>query len=218
MFAGQISGQSERSWYAQCVQPYTCRHHWKQLNTQKYTTCVLHNDICYIYCMYVICYNYFVFMSESSNHWLNWFIQNTDSLTIQTKYVFIIDSLNHFLNWYVQNNDSFMGKKKVTVFMGATLGAFDLKRRCTEWSLYDIKVPRERFECIGSDCFLIAVAVLWCHTVIILQVLLQVERAYWFIHSSDLFKSLIHSGFKQNALCMTESLNHSLNWYVQNSD
>ncbi len=25
----QISGQSERSWYAQCVQPYTCRRHCK---------------------------------------------------------------------------------------------------------------------------------------------------------------------------------------------
>ncbi len=28
------------------------------------------------------------------------------------------------------------------------LGVFDLKRRCTEWSVYDIKVPRERFESI----------------------------------------------------------------------
>ncbi len=25
-----------------------------------------------------------------------------------------------------------------------TLGVFDLKWRCTEWSVYDIKVPRER--------------------------------------------------------------------------
>ncbi len=30
------------------------------------------------------------------------------------------------------------------------LGAFDFKRRCTERSVYDIKVPRETFESIGS--------------------------------------------------------------------
>ncbi len=64
------------------------------------------------------------------------------------------------------------------------IGAFDLKQRCAEWSPYDIKVPREWFECIGSVCSLIALAVLWCHTVIILRsaALLQVERAlchYW---------------------------------------
>ncbi len=61
--------------------------------------------------------------------------------------------------------------------VNACLGAFDLKQRCAEWSPYYIKVLRERFECIGSDCFLIALAVLWCHTVIILQALLQVEHA-----------------------------------------
>ncbi len=33
-----------------------------------------------------------------------------------------------------------------------SVGAFDLKRRCTEWSVYDIKVPREPFESIGSIC------------------------------------------------------------------
>ncbi len=35
-----------------------------------------------------------------------------------------------------------------------------LKRRCTEWSVYDIKAPREPFESIGSICSLIALAVL----------------------------------------------------------
>ncbi len=30
------------------------------------------------------------------------------------------------------------------------ISAFDFKRGCTEWSLYDIKVPREQFESIGS--------------------------------------------------------------------
>ncbi len=59
------------------------------------------------------------------------------------------------------------------------LGTFDLKQRCAEWSPYDIKVPWERFECIGSDCCLIALAVIWCPKVSILQALLQVERAYW---------------------------------------
>ncbi len=29
-----------------------------------------------------------------------------------------------------------------------TIGVYDLKRRCAEWSVYDIKVPRERFESI----------------------------------------------------------------------
>ncbi len=28
------------------------------------------------------------------------------------------------------------------------IGVFDFKRRCTEWSVYDIKVPREKFESI----------------------------------------------------------------------
>ncbi len=28
--------------------------------------------------------------------------------------------------------------------MTLIIGAFDFKRRCTEWSVYDIKVPRER--------------------------------------------------------------------------
>ncbi len=41
-----------------------------------------------------------------------------------------------------------------------SVGAFDLKRRCTEWSVYDIKVPREQFESIGYICSLIALAVL----------------------------------------------------------
>ncbi len=50
-----------------------------------------------------------------------------------------------------------------------SLGAFDLKQCWAEWSPYDIKVPWERFECIGSDCFLISLTVLWCHTVIILR-------------------------------------------------
>ncbi len=50
-----------------------------------------------------------------------------------------------------------------------SIGAFDLKRRCAECSPYDIKVPREWFECIGSVCSLIALAVLWCHTVNILR-------------------------------------------------
>ncbi len=45
----------------------------------------------------------------------------------------------------------------------------DLKQRCAEWSPYDIKVPREWFECIGSVCSLIALAVLWCHTVSFLR-------------------------------------------------
>ncbi len=38
-----------------------------------------------------------------------------------------------------------------------SVGAFDLKRRCTEWSVYqpygpDIKVPREPFESISFIC------------------------------------------------------------------
>ncbi len=49
-----------------------------------------------------------------------------------------------------------------------TIGAFDFKRRCTEWSVYDIKVPREPFESIGSIGSLIALSVLWCHTLTIL--------------------------------------------------
>ncbi len=49
------------------------------------------------------------------------------------------------------------------------LGAFDFNRRCTEWSVYDIKVPREPFESIGSVCSLIALAILWCHTLTILR-------------------------------------------------
>ncbi len=34
---------------------------------------------------------------------------------------------------------------------GSLIGTFDFKRRCTEWSVYDIKVPREPFESIGSE-------------------------------------------------------------------
>ncbi len=33
-----------------------------------------------------------------------------------------------------------------------SVGVFDFKRRCTEWSVYDIKVPREPFESIGFIC------------------------------------------------------------------
>ncbi len=43
-----------------------------------------------------------------------------------------------------------------------------MKRRCTEWSVYDIKVPRERFQSIRIHLLSIALAVLWCHTLIIL--------------------------------------------------
>ncbi len=41
--------------------------------------------------------------------------------------------------------------QKVKIF----LGVFDFKRRCTEWSVYDIKVPREPFESIGSSALLL---------------------------------------------------------------
>ncbi len=46
------------------------------------------------------------------------------------------------------------------LFPNESLGAFDFKRRCTERSVYDIKIPREPFESIGSICSLIALAVL----------------------------------------------------------
>ncbi len=49
------------------------------------------------------------------------------------------------------------------------IGVFDLKRRRAEWSVYDIKVPLEWLESIGTVCSLIALAVLWCHTLIILH-------------------------------------------------
>ncbi len=32
-----------------------------------------------------------------------------------------------------------------------SVGVFDLKRRCTEWSVYDIKVPREPVESLGLE-------------------------------------------------------------------
>ncbi len=51
-----------------------------------------------------------------------------------------------------------------------------LNQRRAEWSVYDIKVPQEWFESIGSVCSLIALAVLWCHTLIILP--LHVEHTY----------------------------------------
>ncbi len=50
-----------------------------------------------------------------------------------------------------------------------TKGVFDLKRRCAECSVYDIKVSRERFASLGSVGSLIALAVLWCHTLSILR-------------------------------------------------
>ncbi len=50
-----------------------------------------------------------------------------------------------------------------------TLGVFDLKRRRAEWSAYVIKVPREWIESKWSVCSLMALAVLWCHTLIILH-------------------------------------------------
>ncbi len=31
-----------------------------------------------------------------------------------------------------------------------TIGALDFKRHCTEWSVYDVTVPREPFESIGT--------------------------------------------------------------------
>ncbi len=35
-----------------------------------------------------------------------------------------------------------------------SVGAFDFKRRCAEWSVYAIKVPREPFKSIGFICSL----------------------------------------------------------------
>ncbi len=62
-----------------------------------------------------------------------------------------------------------------------SLCAFDLKQRSAEWSPYDIKVPRERFECIWTDCFLIALAVIqWSFC----AALLQVEHTYYFCDST----------------------------------
>ncbi len=43
------------------------------------------------------------------------------------------------------------------------------KRCCTEWTVCDIKVPREPFESKRSICSLIALAVHWCHTLTILS-------------------------------------------------
>ncbi len=54
---------------------------------------------------------------------------------------------------------------------------FDLKRHRAEWSVYDIKVPREWFESRGSDSS--ALTVLWCHTLIICSAPLQVEHTFW---------------------------------------
>ncbi len=50
-----------------------------------------------------------------------------------------------------------------------TIGAFDFKRRCAEWSVYDNKVPRERQESWWILCFRMALAVLWCNTLTILR-------------------------------------------------
>ncbi len=49
--------------------------------------------------------------------------------------------------------------KRIKLRYSASLGRVR-KRRCTEWSVYDIKVPREPFESIGSVCSLIILAVL----------------------------------------------------------
>lgn len=45
-----------------------------------------------------------------------------------------------------------------------SLGLFDLKRHCTDWSVYDIKVWWEWLESRYSICFWIALMVLWRHT------------------------------------------------------
>ncbi len=64
------------------------------------------------------------------------------------------------------------------------IGVFDFKRCCTEWSVYDIKVPWEPFENIGSICSLIALAVLWCHIIIL----------------SGHVKLLLHTSFRWKAI------------------
>ncbi len=50
-----------------------------------------------------------------------------------------------------------------------SVGVFKFKRCCEEWSVYDIKVPREPFESIRSICSHITLAVLWCNTLTILR-------------------------------------------------
>ncbi len=62
-----------------------------------------------------------------------------------------------------------------------TIGAFDLKQHFAEWSRYEIK-PRERFECIGSDCFLITLAVLlmsYILVIILRSAASSRTRLYW---------------------------------------
>ncbi len=45
-------------------------------------------------------------------------------------------------------------------------GVFDLKQHRTDWSVYNMKVPRERFESLRSHLLSVALVVLWCHTMV----------------------------------------------------
>ncbi len=103
-----------------------------------------------IFCMYAVCCRFSagyisytsrwrqvtVFMNKSLTHWLNWFKQNTDSLTIQTKSVFIIESLSPSLDWYVQNSDSFKNETSDGLY-GCNIDSFTHLIRSNHWFIQD---------------------------------------------------------------------------------
>jgi len=68
--------------------------------------------------------------------------------------------------WCLANHNALCqlaNKSRLRLSEGGTLkkiGTFDCKRRCIEWSVYDIRVPREPLESIVTTCSLIALVVL----------------------------------------------------------
>ncbi len=118
-------------------------------------------------------------------HSKHWFTYNSNKICFYNWFTESLPQLICSKQWFIH------GKKKVTVFMGATLGAFDLKRRCTEWSLYDIKVPARA---------------IWMHWI---RLLSYSCRGYLMSYSD-------HSA--SAASSRTRLLIHSLIWFVQITD
>ncbi len=145
-------------------------------------------------------------MSESLNHWVNWFVQkywitqepnnwlslwvshwiieltdsfkNTESLRNQTMTTFMSESLNHWVNWFIQKTES-LGMKQLSVFMSESLNHW------VNWFVQKYRITQEPNNWVS----------LWV--------------SHWIIELTDLFKNN-ESLRNQTTDCLYEWVTESL--------
>ncbi len=146
-----------------------------------------------------------VFMNESLNHWLTWFIQTTDSFRNKVGdclYEWITESLTHLIHsngWFIQKQSRWL-----SLWMNHwIIDSLDSFKRLihseTKQVTVFMKITESLTHLIHSNGWFIQKQSRW----------LSLWMNHWIIDSLDSFKRLIHSETKQVTVFMNESLNHN---------